>query len=418
MLRELTASIRDHEIQLGKIQQELNKDKQFQEKRPSRIPNVKDLQQRLDNSTAILSYHLSENNILIILISRGTFQYQLISQPAGFLEQVDSIKNMLHQARPGKRYVGSHIATDLYNQLITPVQPQLSFIKRLVIIPDDELHYLPFEALQNENQDYLIERFSLQYQYSTALLNEDPGLNNSYSVLAFAPFTESSFRDSTGYELPVLPGSLEEVNNLKGRVLTNKKATKKIFLRSASSYPVIHLATHAEVNDKDPLRSFISFYPEKNEYKLFAQEIYDLDLDSTQLVVLSACETGSGQLVRGEGLMSLSRAFAYAGCPNIITSLWKADDKTTAFITRRLYHYLEKGHTKDKALQQAKKDLIHSSSIESRFKTPEYWAHLVLIGEYEQEPASHAWWWIGGTIIVVISIMLILRNRNKPIFSS
>ena len=116
--------------------------------------------------------------------------------------------------------------------------------------------------------------------------------------------------------------------------------------------------------------------------------------------------------------MSLSRAFAYAGCPNIITSLWKADDKTTAFITRRLYHYLEKGHTKDKALQQAKKDLIHSSSIESRFKTPEYWAHLVLIGEYEQEPASHAWWWIGGTIIVVISIMLILRNRNKPIFSS
>ena len=74
---------------------------------------------------------------------------------------------------------------------------------------------------------------------------------------------------------------------------------------------------------------------------LYAPEISNLKLDSTQLVILSACETGTGQLVKGEGLMSLSRAFAYAGCPDIITSLWKAEDKTTAFLTQQLHYYLE-----------------------------------------------------------------------------
>src|ERR1041385_508618 len=109
-----------------------------------------------------------------------------------------------------------------------------------------------------------------------------------------------------------------------------------------------HLATHAIVSNDEPLNSFIAFYPsnDPNDYRLYAREIYNMDLDSTELVILSACETGTGKLVKGEGLMSLSRAFAYAGCPNIITSLWKAEDKATSFITRRLHVYLDKGFPK------------------------------------------------------------------------
>ena len=96
------------------------------------------------------------------------------------------------------------------------------------------------------------------------------------------------------------------------------------------------------MNNEKPAQSFITFYPSTPDYKLYAGEIADLKLDSTQLVILSACETGAGQLVKGEGLMSLSRAFAYAGCPNIITSLWKAEDRTTAYLTQQLHYYLEK----------------------------------------------------------------------------
>jgi CHAT domain-containing protein len=129
---------------------------------------------------------------------------------------------------------------------------------------------------------------------------------------------------------------------------------------------------------------------------------------------LSASETGTGKLVKGEGLMSLSRAFAYAGCPNIITSLWKAEDKTTAFITRRLHHYLEKGFPKDKALQQAKLDMLRSDDTDPRYKTPNYWAHLVFIGNYEPLQRRNNWWWIALTIIVAAIIYRSWMQKSLP----
>jgi CHAT domain-containing protein len=189
------------------------------------------------------------------------------------------------------------------------------------------------------------------------------------------------------------------VANLKGQVLTDSAATRKNFLQLANSYPILHLATHASVNNDTPAHSYIAFYPAGRDFKLYAGEIATLRLDSVKLVILSACETGAGQLVKGEGLMSLSRAFAYAGCPDIITSLWKAEDKTTSFITQRLHYYLEKRYSKDKALQQAKLDLMKSNEIDPRFKTPDYWAHLIYIGNYEEDRGSKAWWWIALTII-------------------
>jgi CHAT domain-containing protein len=145
------------------------------------------------------------------------------------------------------------------------------------------------------------------------------------------------------------------------------------------------------------LQSFISFANnDSTEGRLYAQEIYDLSLDSTQLIILSACETGSGQLVHGEGMMSLSRAFAYAGCADIVTSLWKAEDRTTAFITRRLHYYLANKKTTDEALHLAKLDLLKSNEIDDRLKTPNYWAHIIFIGEYEKgsEYSSFRWWFM------------------------
>ncbi|HEY6062950.1 MAG TPA: CHAT domain-containing protein, partial [Chitinophagaceae bacterium] len=195
----------------------------------------------------------------------------------------------------------------------------------------------------------------------------------------------------------------------------DSSALKNNFILSANHYGIIHLATHANVDNEIPLRSSISFYPapgsRPDDYKLYAQEIYNLKLDSTQLVILSACETGAGKLVKGEGLMSLSRAFAYAGCPNIITSLWKAEDKTTTFITQKLHDYLDKGYSKDKALQRAKLDLLKSDVIDPRFKTPNYWAHLIFIGNYEPKQDSFSWWWIAIGIILAAIIYMIAKRK-------
>lgn len=399
-LLQINSAIRDNEIQLGKLQDKLNDDPSWKQRKfVEQIPASYELQKELDNNTAVLSFHLSEKELLTLIITSNRFEYKKLIIDKNFFEQIELYKTSLHNTSGEQRYAGVDAATYLYKKLILPVQSKLPQIKRLIIIPDDELHYLPFEALQDEQNKFLIERFSIQYQYATALLGENKKTKWPAGILSFAPFSEKGYSDSLG-SLSPLPASGEEIANLEGITFTDSLATKNQFLQAVNHYNIVHLATHASVNNEEPSLSFITFYPSNSDYKLYAQEIYDLRLDSTQLVILSACETGTGKLVKGEGLMSLSRAFAYAGCPNIITSLWKAEDKTTAFITQRLHYYLNKKYSKDEALQQAKIDLLKNKQIDPRLKSPNYWAHLIFIGNYERSQNS--------SNLVLVAIIIIL----------
>ena len=412
-LFEINTAIREKEIELGKLQEKINDDPDWQQKKSlEQIPTVNQLQKKLDNNTALLSYHISENELLTLLITPSRFEYQKLVVNKNFFNAIESFKTSLHNTTADQRYNGANAANNLYEKLITPILSGLLQTKRLIIIPDDELNYLPFEALQDENKKYLVERFAVQYQYSTALLGKKEKTTYTPGTLSFAPFSSKSYRDSSGYSLSSLPASKDEVIHLKGMSFTDSNATKNNFLQSINKYGTLHLATHASVNNENPSRSFIAFYPGNNDYKLYAGEIANLKLDSTKLAILSACETGTGQLVKGEGLMSLSRAFAYAGCPNIITSLWKAEDKTTAFLTQQLHYYLDKKYTKDKALQQAKIDLLNNKDIDPRFKSPNYWAHLLLIGDYEARRNLSNWWWIGIAILVTALVYTFVKRKS------
>jgi CHAT domain-containing protein len=101
-------------------------------------------------------------------------------------------------------------------------------------------------------------------------------------------------------------------------------------------------------------------------------------MNRTKLVVISACETGQGEVISNEGVISLARAFSYAGCASTISSLWKADDQATSFILQRFYVHLKEGETKSRALRQAKLDYLASGTVN---KSPAYWSHLVLMGD-------------------------------------
>ena len=413
-LKAVITSIRDYEIGLGKIQEKLNEDPAWQIRETGlQIPSVTSLQRKLDNNSTLLSYHLSDHELLVLLISNRKFEYYKTEIDPGFFERLEHFKQLLQNGAVDQRYEGSQAAQALYQVLIKPLYPSLKQYSRLVIIPDDELNYLPFEALQDEHKKYLLEQFSVQYQFSTALFGENPQSGYLAKSLAFAPFTNAGFpEDAAGTFYSVLPASKDEVENLNGKILTDTSATKKNFLRHSNSYPLLHLATHATVNNDTPAHSYIAFYPHDRDYKLYAGEIASLRLDSVKLVILSACETGTGKLIKGEGLMSLSRAFAYAGCPDIITSLWKAEDRTTSFITQRLHYYLEKRYSKDMALQQAKLDLLKSNEIDPRYKTPDYWAHLIYIGNYEEDRGSKTWWWIALAIIGGAFLYKMVRRKK------
>jgi CHAT domain-containing protein/tetratricopeptide (TPR) repeat protein len=412
---QINNEISNLEIQLAKLQQLLNKNPRYSQLQPSdRIPSVSVIQNKmLDKKTALLSYHLSENELLILVITPEKFEYNKQPIDKSFYTLVDSFLKDLHSVNPGEKYKGVAVSKDLYKALIEPVFPLIRNCTRLVIIPDDELNYVPFEALQDRSNHYLLESFAMQYQYSTALLNMDSENKNivNHKTLAFAPFTGDDPQD----KFETLNYSKTEVENLDGKILTGKDASKENFIAAANHYNIIHLATHAGADDKFPLRSFIAFFPAEadSNYLLYAAEIYNLQLDSTQLIILSACETGTGKLEKGEGLMSLSRAFAYAGCPNIVTSVWKAEDKTTAFITKQLHVYLQKGLSKDEALQKAKLDLLYSNEIEPRFKTPNYWAHLVFIGNYVPQRSSSFFWWIAGTITILTVLFFFFKKKPR-----
>jgi CHAT domain-containing protein len=415
-LQSSISTLRDYEIQLGKLQEKVNEEPAYRNRYfASKIPGIKELQKKLDNSTALLSFHLSKEELVVFVITGNQFEYYKAPLTINFFRIIDSFKLSLYGTVPGNRYNGMSISTVLYKSLITPLAPMMSNIERLIIIPDDELNYLPFEALADENGRYMVEKYSIQYQYSTALLEKEDNSKKAKGILAFAPFASKGFADSAGSRFSVLHASKDEIVDLQGEIFTDSGASKNNFLLSANHYGIIHLATHASVDNEIPLRSFIAFYPvsgtNPDAFKLYAQEIYNLKLDSTQLVILSACETGTGKLVKGEGLMSLSRAFAYAGCPDIITSLWKAEDKTTAFITKKLHYYLEKGYSKDKALQFSKLDFLKSNEIDPGFKSPNYWAHLIFIGNYEARHFSIGWWWIA--IIIILVALIFLATKRK-----
>lgn len=410
----IDARIRDLEIDLDKLREEINANPQRQALLATeRIPAVNHLHRQLDNTTAILSYHLSRNELLILLITANRFEYYKVPLTSSFYTEIESFRNALYQAKPGERYNGTHTAISLYRTLINPVLGSISPLNRLVIIPDDELNYLPFEALQDENKHYLFEKFAVQYQYSTALLGNKNGSSSGKSMLSFAPFSSKGFEDTLN-QLSHLPASADEVKGLEGKILLDTAATRKNFMELANHSTIVHLATHARADNDNPSQSYISFYPGTESSRLYAREIYDLQLDTTRLIILSACETGSGQLIKGEGMMSLSRAFAYAGCPNIITSLWKAEDRTTAFITQRLHYYLDKKETMDKALQMAKADLMKNPDIRPGMKTPNYWAHLVLIGEYEPDHKRNNWPWVAAGIMITLLSFYFLKRKNPP----
>ena len=412
---KLNATIGDLEIKLAGVQQTLNRNQKYQQLQPAQqIPSISDIQNKmLDDHTAILSYHLSERNLLILFVSKNDFDYAQQTIDEGFYKNIRLYLQDLHNVSGHDKYQGDEVSRNLYGSLVKPVRLWFKNCDRLIIIPDDELNYIPFESLRDENDHYLLESFSIQYQYSTAILNFGKQNENFLrpNILAFAPFIGDKMEN--GY--PGLKYSKEEVSELTGKLFSGINATKQNFLIEANHYSIIHLATHASVNDSFPLRSFIAFYPSATDssHRLYAGEIYDLRLDSTQLVVLSACETGSGNLVRGEGLMSLSRAFSYAGCPNIITSLWKAEDKTTAFLARRLHFHIQKGYVYDKALREAKLDLLKTDEIEPRYKTPNYWSHLVFIGNYRPETSHRDLWWV-IVVTVLIALALLVFKRKIP----
>jgi CHAT domain-containing protein len=184
--------------------------------------------------------------------------------------------------------------------------------------------------------------------------------------------------------LSKLPWAKKEVKEaaglFKGDYFNGASAAESRFKHTAGSYRIIHIAAHAVIDDSSFLSSRLNFRTGRNDNEdgyLYLYELYGMKLNA-EMTVLSACNTGIGRMVSGEGMFSLARGFMYAGCPGILTTLWSIDDKSTSIIMNNFYRGIINGEEKDEALRNAKLDYINNSDAVTA--NPVYWGGIVSIG--------------------------------------
>jgi len=317
---------------------------------------------------------------------------------------------------------------DAYTVLIQPIEKYFTG-KELIIIPDDEISYMPFDAfitspgkktkINYAGLAYLIRNYSISYGYSTnTLWNNKSKAQFSPKVIGFAPdYSNTGFDDGKKYKT-LKSNSLEIegiLDNFDGTVLKAGRATIANFRSSLNSGAILHLAMHAELDTIQVGSSGLIFSPDTKSpgnYRLNNYEIGQMSVNSP-MVVLSACNTGAGKLYSGEGLMSLARNFVLAGVPSVVETLWPVEDVAGSKIMGNYYKYLSEGKPKNTALRLAKLDYIDNSS--PSFVNPRFWAAYTLMGDVSA--IKKIWWkepWIIIPLMLLISILtgfLIYRLR-------
>ena len=279
-------------------------------------------------------------------------------------------------------------ARALYDTLIAPLAPFVGGDGPLCIIPDGPLWSLPFHTLVAPDGSHLAEQRPLAFAPSLAILHvQRPQRDGGVTLLAFGnPRVGGTARDTVRIAtedaaIGPLPEAEEEVQAISGlydvgTVHVGDDATESAFKREASKYRILHLAMHGFVASGAPLYSGLVFSDDnENDGILEAREVAGMKL-SADLAVLSACNTGAGQISEGEGVLGLSWAFLAAGCPTTVVSQWKADSAATSRLMIELHRQLRKRRTPAEALRRAQLSLIRSET----HWHPYYWAPFIVIG--------------------------------------
>jgi len=411
---------------------------------------AKEIQSLLDKKTALLEYLVTPSSTYVFYIDKTTIEIHEIPIPKQQLKS--RIKKLHHalsdysfiQTQPNDAYSQyTKQAHWFYQQLLAPLLKDKTNNQKLLIVTDDELGHLPFETFLVESAPqtpslyntlhYLLKDYSISYNYSATLWKankETKSQKNNGQIFGVAADYTIPVDTTLRWRLPSdlsireqlrpLPAAIREVEhlqeNFKGYFVFDKNASEKNFKAKASSYAVIHLAMHGLLSPIDPMLSSLAFTEDQDSLEnnfLHAYEISKMDLN-TDLVVLSACETGYGRFERGNGIASLARAFMYAGAPSLIVSLWQVNDETTAQIMQGFYQNLSKSMPVDEALRQAKLSYIQTQ--EGVRAHPALWSPFIQIGKTQaiaiHKKNNRVYWWLGGGFLCLLGIAFFsFRNR-------
>ena len=382
--------------------------------------NTNEIQKLLDDETVLLEYKLGEKRSFLWLVTKDSIEVFTLPSREKIEEKAKSFYNSVVANNKNEQAKTSEISKDLSKILLSPVAPKLSN-KRLAIVADGILQFLPFSALQYPDSNYLADKNEIIILPSASVLaqlrgNPNRVKQNNKTIAIFADpvfdLQDSRIAGNSntkpnevntaltrvlrdfrlGETLPRLPASRQEAKNISNLVDKNESIIRTDFEANLENienvnlkdYRILHFATHGLLNSSRPELSGLVFslYDKNGEIQdgfLSLNSIYNLDL-SSDLIVLSACQTALGKDIRGEGLIGMSRGFLYAGSNRIIASLWKVDDSATAEFMKRFYtNHLQKGMSASKALQQTKNEMKKIP----RYRSPYYWSAFTLLGDWK-----------------------------------
>jgi CHAT domain-containing protein len=379
---------------------------------------AEDLQKQMaGDQVALAEFSLGENHSFVWLFARGEVYYEILpprqeieKAVRPYLDSLAAAPNALFIQRDIAKLRGQ--AEGLFTTLFGRLAPQVEAAPRLIVVPDGLLHYLPFEALMHDGR-YLIEEHEISYDPSASLLGlwQDSGSRvdggDKLELLAVgdpvfepkAPAAGKRPRNGShkparltltarGFGLAPLPRTRDEVQQIAGlfpadrrRVLLGSESTESAIKHEPlRRYRRLHFATHSLIDEQNPARSAVVLTPDDGAGEdgfLEASEIARLGLDC-DLAVVSACQTGRGKLLSGEGVVGLSRAFLYAGARTVVVSLWNVSDISTAQFMKNFYQDLTGGMANAAALRRAKLQMLNGGQ---QTRHPYYWSSFVMIGK-------------------------------------
>jgi CHAT domain-containing protein len=348
-------------------------------------------EQVLLENEVMLHFVDQDSLVYLIIIGQETKKFLRIRLPENLSSSIPRLlKDM--QTLDTSVY---HQLSEFYQLLIKPVADELVG-KDIVLVPDGHLHYLPFAALLTGapppgsgpmEYPYLLRDHGIRHLFSTqsAMLapseTKNMGRRSTQRAAAFAPFTNGG-----NDKFPALPFSLNTVSDLRKQVGSwsvhkslGQEATVEDFLSSASKVNLLHIGTHAAINNEYPEEStllFASDQPTSWDH-LPAVEITKLRL-TADLVVISACRSADGRLYQGQGVTNFARSFALAGASNLMVNLWEIRDETSHYLLKKVYAELyQKKAPKHEALRQAQLNYLREHEPTAH---PAYWATMVYIG--------------------------------------
>lgn len=368
---------------------------------------------KLASEEALIEFFIGQKELFTFCLSQKGLKTYRTPLPSNLEEQIATFLrctgdfSFVHDSAAASYQSYISVAHELHALLLAPALADLEAqgISQLIIVPNGSLHQIPFEALLTQpvtqakvnflSLPYLIRTCQIRYANSYGLLlNHPPQIEDFKGCLAFAPAYSKAAPSVTRGELGILRsgpaqlrGAQGEVQalaelGLSGKFLFGEDATEAHFKSLAPEYSLIHLALHGQTDSEEPLSSRILFSstPEDSceDGILHAYELPALSLQ-TDLLVLSACESGIGKFRPGEGVMSLGRNFMAAGVRMVVMTLWQVEDQASSKLITLFYEHIAAGIPTAEALHRAKIEFLENA--DSRLAHPFYWAGYVSYGE-------------------------------------